>query len=484
MSDIFISYSREDRPKAKLIAEELERRGWSVWWDRMIPAGQVFDDVIEREISAAKCIVVLWSSHSVGSRWVRSEASEGADRHILVPVLVEDVPIPLAFKRIQTADLTQWRDGVLPASFERLLADISALPGLATPAVGGQSRETGEESDNESERQSAQNVYSQTAPDTDTEQAQSEESSNGHGDQDTTANRRIGLWFGIAAALSIVILAAGFWLYTTRFVQQAPSKQRMERAEIPPPEVLSAKPVSPGAEPQPKASLFEIALEKYHDRQTVSGKVELKTNDTEEKGTVVPVSIETDIESGRHAWLISKNGCWYTEFYNASPVVITDYTLRVKMEKSSDLVVLVERNGNRIEEGSKRVTVKQGSGHHCSHFRPAHAVEEMNQSLLDSAVRRSASVDTDSRLKARSSEDGLLLKFLARHPMTTSDYIQYLGVYINGKPAAYLAWGPFVSENPYLALEFSGTDGKGRDVQIGWIDNKGKVAVSEKVRIR
>ena len=142
MSDIFISYSREDRPRAKLIAEELERRGWSVWWDRIIPAGQVFDDVIEQAIRDAKCIIVLWSSHSVGSRWVRSEASEGADRQILVPVLIEEVPIPLAFKRIQAADLTMWRDGVMPASFEKLVSDINALPGLARPgendiAAGG-----------------------------------------------------------------------------------------------------------------------------------------------------------------------------------------------------------------------------------------------------------------------------------------------------------------------------------------------------------
>jgi hypothetical protein len=38
MSDIFISYAREDRPRAEAIAKALEEHGWSVWWDWNIPA--------------------------------------------------------------------------------------------------------------------------------------------------------------------------------------------------------------------------------------------------------------------------------------------------------------------------------------------------------------------------------------------------------------------------------------------------------------
>jgi hypothetical protein len=33
MNDIFISYARSDREKAKAISEALERRGYKVWWD-------------------------------------------------------------------------------------------------------------------------------------------------------------------------------------------------------------------------------------------------------------------------------------------------------------------------------------------------------------------------------------------------------------------------------------------------------------------
>jgi hypothetical protein len=42
--------------------------------------------VIEVAIAAARCVIVLWSQAFVVSDWVRSEASEGKRRGILVPV--------------------------------------------------------------------------------------------------------------------------------------------------------------------------------------------------------------------------------------------------------------------------------------------------------------------------------------------------------------------------------------------------------------
>jgi hypothetical protein len=85
MSDIFISYSKEDRGKAKDIAEALKQQGFSVWWDRSILPGETFDTVIEEALDAAKCVIVLWSKTSVYKEWVRTEASEGKQRGILIP---------------------------------------------------------------------------------------------------------------------------------------------------------------------------------------------------------------------------------------------------------------------------------------------------------------------------------------------------------------------------------------------------------------
>jgi hypothetical protein len=46
MRDVFISYAKPDRDRAAELATALEAHGWSVWWDRKIPPGRTFDDVI------------------------------------------------------------------------------------------------------------------------------------------------------------------------------------------------------------------------------------------------------------------------------------------------------------------------------------------------------------------------------------------------------------------------------------------------------
>jgi len=137
MSDIFISYASDDTSRVEPLAEALRGRGWSVWWDRAIPAGKTFDAVIEEAVNAARCIVVVWSDKSVTSRWVRTEAEEGAVRQILVPVLFDNVRIPLAFRRIQAADLIGWQGDLHHPGFDQLVKDISSLIGTqSAPQFG------------------------------------------------------------------------------------------------------------------------------------------------------------------------------------------------------------------------------------------------------------------------------------------------------------------------------------------------------------
>ena len=76
MADIFISYASVDRPIARRLADALEARGWSVWWDHSnLRGGEHFDRVIEEAIRGAKVVVVVWSKASVESGWVRDEAT-------------------------------------------------------------------------------------------------------------------------------------------------------------------------------------------------------------------------------------------------------------------------------------------------------------------------------------------------------------------------------------------------------------------------
>ena len=104
MTDVFLSYASEDRVRVRPLVDLLERQGWTVWWDREIHAGPRFDQVIEKALDQASCVVVVWSRQSVQSDWVQTEASEGLERDILVPVRIDDVRLPLGFRRSRGAD--------------------------------------------------------------------------------------------------------------------------------------------------------------------------------------------------------------------------------------------------------------------------------------------------------------------------------------------------------------------------------------------
>ncbi|TNE57097.1 MAG: TIR domain-containing protein [Alphaproteobacteria bacterium] len=108
MSDVFISYSRNDKDRVEKLVEAMRARGIDVWWDPKIRTGTEFRFEIAQALENARVVVVVWSAHSVASRFVWDEADEGAQRGALVPALFDLVDIPLGFRQIQTADLSRW----------------------------------------------------------------------------------------------------------------------------------------------------------------------------------------------------------------------------------------------------------------------------------------------------------------------------------------------------------------------------------------
>jgi len=134
---VFISYATEDREKARRLGEYLGACGWQIWSDRNIPAGRAYDESIEEALRQSACVVVLWSRAAVNSRWVRSEASEGASRDVLVPALLEEVTIPLEFRLLQAVDLRSWdgsNDDLRLANVDEAIRQITnVVP--ATPDV-------------------------------------------------------------------------------------------------------------------------------------------------------------------------------------------------------------------------------------------------------------------------------------------------------------------------------------------------------------
>lgn len=107
--DIFISYSSRERAIASVFAEVLVAEGFSVWWDPDLYPGETFDDVIQAHLGAARSVLVLWSARSVTSRWVRSEATFGLSKGLLVPAQIDNCELPVAFLLVQTIKLDGWR---------------------------------------------------------------------------------------------------------------------------------------------------------------------------------------------------------------------------------------------------------------------------------------------------------------------------------------------------------------------------------------
>jgi len=135
MPDVFISYKKEDFQIAERVVTGLRAAGLSVWWDEGLTPKTAWDAELEREISAAASVVVLWTPRSVNSEWVRTEAHYGQDRGKLVPVMLEDCPIPIAFMLRQTIRLLDWNGDQTSREFRKLLtwiADLSSTkPGNA-----------------------------------------------------------------------------------------------------------------------------------------------------------------------------------------------------------------------------------------------------------------------------------------------------------------------------------------------------------------
>ena len=145
MSQIFLSYNREDQPVARLFAEGFERAGLSVWWDVTLRSGEAYDEVTENALRRAGAVVVLWSQRSVVSRWVRAEATLADRTKTLVPAMIEPCERPIMFELTQTADLAHWQgddaDPVWRAFVEdvrRFVAGADALapqPAVQAPAA-------------------------------------------------------------------------------------------------------------------------------------------------------------------------------------------------------------------------------------------------------------------------------------------------------------------------------------------------------------
>lgn len=135
MADIFISYARQDRERVERLVHALKDAGWSVFWDPSIVPGVQWDNLIEAELKAAKCVLVVWTPQSVSREWVRIEAHHGRSKGNLLPVVLEPCEIPITFAHIQAEDLTAGVYAPENEGYARLLGGLTRIAGEPKPTV-------------------------------------------------------------------------------------------------------------------------------------------------------------------------------------------------------------------------------------------------------------------------------------------------------------------------------------------------------------
>jgi WD40 repeat protein len=129
--DVFISYAHEEVKTARRLANALvAARGWSVWWDTSLRTGEQYPKKIQDAVGESRSLVVLWSKDSVTSDWCIAEVSEGWNRKILVPVLLDDSEPPMPFRQTQARNFVHWDGGLREPELLGLIEDIQRVHAL------------------------------------------------------------------------------------------------------------------------------------------------------------------------------------------------------------------------------------------------------------------------------------------------------------------------------------------------------------------
>jgi DNA-binding MarR family transcriptional regulator len=132
---IFISYSHADQEFAKRLANALHEAGEDVWWDRweILAGDSLIDKIFEEGLSRAAAFVVVISSESVRSKWVRQELDVATVRKIdgvtkIIPVVIGDAEIPSALRALLWIDMRQnFERGV-----QRIINSVRGITEIST----------------------------------------------------------------------------------------------------------------------------------------------------------------------------------------------------------------------------------------------------------------------------------------------------------------------------------------------------------------
>ena len=111
MTQVFLSYSTQDKETMEKIGNSLRREGWTVWTNTTdIQTGEVFTEAINRGIEQADNLVYLLSPDAIASPYCQQELDLAVALHKrIIPLLVRETDpgiFPPVLHNVQYIDLT------------------------------------------------------------------------------------------------------------------------------------------------------------------------------------------------------------------------------------------------------------------------------------------------------------------------------------------------------------------------------------------
>lgn len=131
MSQVVVSYARQDTEIAKRIEDQLVHASVTVWRP-IFPLKPSFErdlqEQISKQIERAQCVVVLWSRAAAQSAWVEFEVAQAvkawaSDR--LVLAVLDDAPVPRGLRDLSRVTILSASDSGMQEVVERARAIVS-----------------------------------------------------------------------------------------------------------------------------------------------------------------------------------------------------------------------------------------------------------------------------------------------------------------------------------------------------------------------
>ena len=135
MSDVFISYSRDNQEVVRRLAEAVKALGYDVWWDDQLPPHLAYGDVIAQKVGGARAAIVVWSTNAAASEWVRAEADMARNQRKLIQTTIDGAEPPMPFNQLHYVSLADWNGEPDHPAWAKVRESLAALAGPAAAAA-------------------------------------------------------------------------------------------------------------------------------------------------------------------------------------------------------------------------------------------------------------------------------------------------------------------------------------------------------------